>query len=214
MKNTVIRAVEENKLIVIIRGVEKQKLIPLCEALHRGGVRLVEVTYPQGKDPAETADSISMLKKHFGDRMHIGAGTVLTEEQVTLTREAGGEFIISPNVCEAVIRKTCELGMVSMPGALTPTEIMAAHAAGADFVKLFPISTFGTEYIKAVRAPLSAVKLLAVGGVDLTNMEGYMKAGVSGFGIGSSITDKKMISEENFEGIEALAKEYVEKVKG
>lgn len=214
MKNTVIRAVEENKLIVIIRGVEKQKLVPLCEALYRGGVRLVEVTYPQGKDPSETSDSIAMLKKHFGDRMHIGAGTVLTEEQVTLTKKAGGEFIISPNVCEAVIRKTCELGMVSMPGALTPTEIMAAHAAGADFVKLFPISTFGTEYVKAVRAPLSAVKLLAVGGVDLSNMDGYMKAGVAGFGIGSSITDKKMIAEENYEGIESLAKEYVKKVKG
>jgi 2-dehydro-3-deoxyphosphogluconate aldolase/(4S)-4-hydroxy-2-oxoglutarate aldolase len=214
MRESVINAVKEHKLIVILRKIEEKKLIPLCEALYRGGVRLVEVTYPQGEDDTATAAAIKNLAEHFAGRMLIGAGTVLTEKQVELTKAAGGRFIISPNVNSAVIKKTVELGLVSMPGALTPTEIEAAHEAGADFVKLFPISSLGPEYVKAVRAPLSAVELLAVGGVDLNNMADYRKAGACGFGIASSITDKKMIAEENYEGIEALARAYVEAAKG
>jgi 2-dehydro-3-deoxyphosphogluconate aldolase/(4S)-4-hydroxy-2-oxoglutarate aldolase len=146
--------------------------------------------------------------------MIIGAGTVITKKQVELTKEAGGRFIISPDTNPEVIKATKALGLVSIPGALTPTEARQASLAGADFVKLFPISSLGPEYVKALRAPLSAVELLAVGGVDLNNMADYRKAGACGFGIASSITDKKMIAEENYEGIEALARAYVEAAKG
>ena len=145
--------------------------------------------------------------------MFNGAGTVLTEKQVELTYPAGGKFIISPDTCPAVIEKTRALNMVSMPGALTPTEMQIAHRSGADFVKMFPVTSLGTDYIKAVKAPLSHLKLLAVGGVDENNMGDYLKAGVCGFGVGSNIIDKKMLAQNDWAGITALAEKYLQVVK-
>lgn len=215
MREDVIRAIEREKLIVIVRGIEREKLIPLAEAMYEGGVRLLEVTYSANGavSDEDTAENIRMLCEHFGDRMYIGAGTVITPRQVKLTKEAGGQFVISPDTYKKVIKKTRKLDMVSMPGALTATEIQAAHRAGADFVKMFPITNMGTDYVKAVKAPLSHVRLLAVGGVDQNNMKDYLKAGVCGFGVGSNIINKKMLAEEDFTGIRALAKEYVDAVK-
>ena len=215
MRDQIIETVEREKLIVIVRGVAREDLIPLAEAMYRGGVRLLELTYSaDGRvSDEETASRIGMLAKHFEGRMLIGAGTVLNEKQVDLTSLAGGGFIISPDVNEGVIRKTRELGLVSMPGALTPTEIQTAHRVGADFVKLFPVGNMGTGYVKAVKAPLSHIKMLAVGGVDLGNIADYLKCGVCGFGISSGIIDKKMIAEKDFDGIAALAEKYVSIIK-
>ena len=215
MKNQVINSILENKIVVIVRGVDKEKLIPLAEAMYAGGIRLIEITYSATGYPTaeETAESIRALAKHFNGRMFVGAGTVLNEKQVELTKEAGGSFIISPDVNEAVIKKSVELGLVSMPGALTPTEVTAANRAGADFVKLFPITSLGLDYVKAITAPLSHVKLIAVGGINDGNMGDYLKAGVCGFGIGTNIVDKKLIAANDFDAITELAKKYVEAVK-
>lgn len=211
MRNKVIESVEKEKIVVIVRGVEKEKLIPLAEAMYEGGIRLLEITYDaMGKTPdEETAANIEMLAKHFEGRMYIGAGTVIRPNQVELTAKAGGKFIISPDTNKEIIEKTRELGLVSMPGALTPTEIADAARFGADFVKLFPVNAFGTEYVKAVKAPLSHVKLLAVGGVDEKNIADYAKAGACGFGIGSNIVNKKLIEEGAFDKITELAKEFL-----
>lgn len=216
MRNNIIKAVSEEKLVVIVRGVARDKLVPLAEAMYRGGVRLLEITYSANGSISdeETADSIRMLADHFKGRMFIGAGTVLTEKQVELTAKAGGGFIISPDTNVDVIKKTREIGLVSMPGALTPTEIMTAHNAGADFVKLFPIDSLGVSYVKAIKAPLSQIKMLAVGGVGLDNIPEYKKLGIAGFGIGSSIIDKNMIEKEDYDGITELAKKYVDLIKG
>ncbi len=215
MREQVIQAVEKEKLIVIVRGVESEKLIPLAEAMYQGGIRLLEVTYSaNGKvSDEQTAENIAMLAKHFEGKMFVGAGTVLTEKQVELTYKAGGKFIISPDTCPAVIEKTRALDMVSMPGALTPTEMQIAHRSGADFVKMFPVTSLGTDYIKAVKAPLSHLKLLAVGGVNESNMSSYLQAGVCGFGVGSNIIDKKMLAQNDWAGITALAEKYVQVVK-
>ena len=215
MREQVIQKILDEKLIVIVRGLEKEKMIPLAEAMYEGGIRLIEVTYSaNGSIPDEvTAECIRSIQEHFDGKMLVGAGTVLTSKQVEMTKEAGGSFIISPNVKEEVIKKTRELGMVSMPGALTPTEIENAHEMGADFVKLFPVSTFGPEYVKAVKAPLSHIRLLAVGGVDHNNLKDYLKVGVCGFGMASNIVDKKMVAEGNYAGIIELARRYVEAVK-
>ena len=211
MRDKIINSVLENKIIVIVRGVAQDKLIPLAQAMYEGGIRLLEITFSADGSTSDeaTRDNIKMLVDHFGDRLHVGAGTVLTEKQVELVKEAGGKFIISPDTNERVIKRTRELSLVSMPGALTPTEIMRAHTAGADFVKLFPVSSLGAEYVKAVKAPLSHVKLLAVGGIHDKNMAEYIKAGVCGFGIGSNITDKALINAGEFEKITALARKYV-----
>ena len=213
--NDIIKSVEENKIIAIVRGVGKEDLLPLAEALYAGGIRLLEITYSaDGRvSDTETASRIKLLADTFEGRMLIGAGTVLTEAQVELTAKAGGRFIISPDTNEAVIKKAKELGLVSMPGALTPSEITAAARAGADFVKLFPVTSLGPEYIKAISAPLSHIKLLAVGGVDLDNIKEFLKAGVCGFGLGSNIIDKKLIAEGDFRSITQLARKYVEEIK-
>lgn len=211
-KEFIIEKIEKYKLIAIIRGVPREKLVPLAEALYEGGVRLLEVTYSANGSVSDedTAASVSELARAFEGRMLIGSGTVLTPEQVRLTKMAGGEFIISPNADRDVIAETVRLGMVSIPGALTPTEIVDAHKAGADFVKLFPITNLGSSYVKAVKAPLSHIKLLAVGGIDEKNMEEYLRAGICGFGVGSNITDKKMIANGDWQGITALAKMYTD----
>lgn len=215
MREEIIKVIKKEKLIVIVRGVEREKLIPLAEAMYDGGIRLLEITFSANGSVSdeETAENIRMLAEHFKGRMYIGAGTVIKPKQVVLTKAAGGQFIISPDTNKKVIKKTHKLDMVSMPGALTATEIQTAHRAGADFVKMFPITNMGTDYVKAVKAPLSHIKLLAVGGVDKSNMAEYLKAGVCGFGIGSNIIDKKMLAEEDYAGITALAKEYVAVVK-
>ena len=211
MHKKTVEAIEDNKIIAILRGIKSDDLIPLAEAMYNGGIRLLEITFSAGKPESDnkTAESIAQLVAHFGERMHIGAGTVLTEHQAELVKLAGGKFIISPDTNIGVIKKTRELGLVSIPGALTPTEIEAAQRAGADFVKLFPASVLGAEYVKAVKAPLSNVKLLAVGGINEKNMAEYLAAGISGFGIGSNITDKALIADGRFDMITALAKKYV-----
>ena len=215
-KNDVIKLIDSEKIIVIVRGVDKKDLITLAKSMYDGGIRLLEVTYSANGSVTdeETADSIKLLADYFGDKMVIGAGTVLTEKQVELTYNAGGKFIISPDTYDKVIKKSVELGLVSMPGALTPTEIQTANRLGADYVKLFPITNLGVGYLKAVKAPLSHVKLLAVGGVDENNISDYLSAGINGFGIGSNIVNKNLIKSGNFEKITDLARKYVKVVKG
>lgn len=211
MKEKIINVLEESKIIAIVRNVEKEKLIPLVTALYNGGIRFVEVTYSaDGKvTDEETAECIKLLCDEFQGKMYVGAGTVLNTKQVELTKNAGGQFIISPDVCEEVIQKTCELKMVSMPGALTPTEVQKAHKAGADFVKLFPVTSMGVDYVKAIMAPFSHIKFLAVGGIDTANMRDYLKAGVCGFGIGGNIINKEMLKNNDYDGLARLAREYV-----
>ncbi len=208
-------AAEREKLIVIVRGVCREALLPLAEAMYDGGIRFLEITYDaSGRvSDTETAENISMLAERFDGRMHIGAGTVIGEEQVVLTKKAGGKFIISPDVNPAVIGKTKEQGLVSMPGALTPTEILLAHRSGADFVKLFPVTSMGPAYVKAVKAPLSNIKLLAVGGIDENNIGAYLRAGVCGFGIGSNIAPAELVGKGDFGAITELAKKYVAAVR-
>ena len=215
MKAEVIKKIENEKIIVIVRGVEREKLVPLAEAMYEGGIRLLEITYSQNGEISdeEIAERIKLLSERFAGKMLIGAGTVLTKKQVRLTKRAGGKFIISPDVNKGVIKESVKLGLASLPGALTPTEIAAAHAAGADFVKLFPITNLGVSYFKAVKAPLSAVKFLAVGGIDDGNVREYLDAGISGFGIGSNIVNKKLIDASDFKAITELAKKYVEAIK-
>lgn len=209
-----IDAILKEKIIVIVRGVEREDLLKFAQAVYDGGIRLMECTFDAtGKvSDEQTAENIGMLARHFGDKMLIGAGTVLKESQVELVKKVGGKFIISPDTSKEVIEKTKKEGLVSIPGALTPTEAVQAHKWGADFVKLFPVSALGAKYIKDVKAPLSHIKFLAVGGVNADNMEEFLKAGACGFGIGSDIANKKLIQENKFDEITKAAKRYVDVV--
>ena len=215
-KQQIISQIENEKLIVIVRGVKSDKLIPFAKALYDGGIRLIEITYSaDGKtSDKQTAEQISLLSKEFEGKMLVGAGTVLTKKQVELTLNAGGKFIVSPCICSKVIKNCGKLNMPCVSGALTPTEIQKANDMGADFIKLFPSNVFSADYVKAVKTPLSHVKLLAFGGIDTTNLQDYLNAGISGFGVGADIVKKDLIEKEDWAGITAIAKKYVQALKG
>jgi len=205
------KEINEKKIIAICRKVYGEDIYNLSKALYRGGVTLLEITFDQG-DPQgnkKTSETISKLIKLFPE-MVLGAGTVLTVEQVHAAYDAGAQFIISPNTDAKVIRESKELGMISIPGAMTPSEIMNAVNAGADYVKLFPCSHLGPQYVKEILAPLNHIKLIGTGGITLENALDFLKAGIQGLGIGSFLCNKKLIEEGNFKQIEENARMFVD----
>lgn len=213
-REEIIRDIEKNKIIVIMRGFTEEQLINSVEAMAKGGIGLVEVTFDQTGAVTDetTASYISALKAHFEGRVRVGAGTVMTEDQVGLAYKAGAEFIISPDCYEGVIRKTRELGMVSIPGVFTPTDAANAHRYGADFAKLFPNSEVKISYLKALAVPLSHIKFLAVGGVNADNMKEYFAAGAKGIGVATAIADKKSIFAGDYEDITRRAKLFTDQL--
>ena len=162
-REEIIRAIEQHRIIVIARGLSREELLKTAEAMYRGGIRLMEVTFNACGDPSdeETASNIAMLAEHFKGKMYIGAGTVLRPAQVDLAAKSGAAYIISPDSRREVIERTRELGLVSLPGAFTPTECTTAWDYGADFIKIFPNSEMKPSYIKALKAPLSHIRFLA-----------------------------------------------------
>lgn len=211
MENPLIKEIYDAKIIAIVRGASKEKCSKVVEALYNGGIKFVEITYNQSKPESwkETAETIGELAKEFKGRVHIGAGTVTSVELVELTYQNHGEYIISPDADIDVIKRTKELGMVSMPGALTPSEIKKAYNAGADFVKIFPIGNFGPAYVKALRAPLNHIPMLAVGGVNEKNIAEFMAAGCVGAGVGGNLAKKDWIEAGEFEKLTLAAKEML-----
>lgn len=208
---TTWETIRQNRIIAIVRSLEPEPTQALAEALYAGGIRLIEVTFAQARPDTwkDTAASIQSIGTRYEGKLLVGAGTVLTLEQLHMAADAGARYIISPNVNEEVIRETKRLELVSLPGALTPTEIMAAHRMGADAVKVFPVDNLGAGYIKAIRAPLSHVPLLAVGGVDVSNCASFLRAGCCGVGVGGSLVNKQWIADGEFGRITALAQEFV-----
>ena len=211
MRERIIQEILDKKIISIVRGVEPDKMVRIAEALYQGGVTMIEVTFNQ-KNPdswQETADSIAAIKAAMGDRMFVGAGTVTSVELVDMAAKAGAGYIISPDTDPDVIARTRELGLVSLPGAYTPTEAKQAHNAGADFVKLFPCVGDAPAYLKALCAPLSHIQFLAVGGVTADNAADFLKAGAVGIGVGSSLVNKKWADAGEFYKITEEAKRFV-----
>lgn len=210
MREAVIQKILEKKAIAIVRGYTPEEVLNLAKALYAGGIELLEVTFDQKSAEARqvTVETVKLLNKELGDKMCFGTGTVTTVEMVKLTHEAGGKFVISPDMDPEVIKATRELGMVSIPGALTPSEIKQAYVCGADFVKVFPVNAMGVSYIKAVTAPLSHIRMLAVGGVDGGNIRNYLAAGAVGAGVASCLFKKEWIKDGQWEKITEAAKEF------
>lgn len=208
----VLEKVLSDKIIAIVRGVYGDDVLRLSESLLQGGVSLIEVTYDQTGKAEDTADTIRLITDHFAGDVLAGAGTVMTPEQARFACEAGASYIISPNVNGEVIAETKKLGMISMPGALTPTEIASAYAMGADVVKIFPASVMGPAYIKAVKAPLKHIPVMAVGGINEKNAHDYIAAGACGVGVGGNLVNKQWVSEGKFDEIRRIARELKENV--
>jgi len=171
-------------LVAILRGVKPEEVEEIGAALIEAGITLIEVPL----NSPEPFDSIGRLVSRFGDDALIGAGTVLTTDDVDRIHDVGGKLVVSPNCDPAVISRTLEKGMVSMPGVFTPTECFQAIAAGARTLKLFPGSMAGPEGLKAIKAVMpSDVELYAVGGAAPDDLTDWVAAGAAGFGIGSYI---------------------------
>jgi len=174
----------DRELIAILRGVQPTEAVDVAKVLVEAGFTKIEVPL-NSPDPVR---SIGLIVDAFGDKALIGAGTVLTTEQVESIAATGAKLIVSPNANPAVIARTRELGMQSYPGVLTPTECFSALEAGANGLKLFPADVLGASGVKAIRAVLPAeTQLFAVGGVGADNLKAWRSAGILGFGIGSSL---------------------------
>ncbi len=207
--------IENAKIIAIVRGVDSSSIQKVAEALYQGGIRFLEVTYDhQSKDFKKTSDVISALCKNFAGRLDIGAGTVTCVDLVKAAAESGARFILSPDCNVEVIHATKRLHLVSIPGAMTPSEILTAYDAGADFVKVFPAGCLGPSYIKAVRGPIPQVKLMAVGGIDASNAASFLEAGCVGLGVGGKLVSKSLVAAGKFDELTKNAQELIAAVQG
>lgn len=215
MYDDIIKEIYEKKIIAIIRGIGSDRILPTVEALLEGGISLLEVTFnhESADSKADTLKSLTLISREFGSDVYLGVGTVLTPSQAEDAIDAGAQYIISPNTDVTVIKKTKELGKISIPGAFTPSEMVLAYHAGADIIKLFPAGVLGTRYIKAVLAPLSHIPVVAVGGVDAENAADFLRAGAIGVGVGGSLVDVKAIYASEYEKIAKNAREYLSKIR-
>lgn len=211
----ILKGILDKKLVVIARRIPQDKIKKCVNAVIEGGVSLIESTFDQSdKDCIEKNKAcISAMVEAADGRAIIGAGTVLNVEQVRAAYDAGAKYIISPNTNEAVIKETIKLGMISIPGAMTPTEIEQAYSWGAHIVKLFPADDMGAHYIKNVTAPLSHIPLMATGGVNPDTIPEYYQAGAKAFGTGITILKPDYVASENYEGIKELAKAHIDVIK-
>src|SRR5215204_5660092 len=195
-KLEVIEKIKQIGVLPVVRASSEQEARRVIDAVKRGGITTIEVTMTV----PNAVSLIENLAKDYGDELLIGAGTVLTKEIAAQCIEAGAKFIISPALNLKTIEFCNEQEIVVMPGALTPTEILTAWSAGADFVKVFPASAVGgASYLKAVKAPLPQVKLIPTGGVSLETAADFVKAGAEAVGVGGELIDLKAIRENRAE---------------
>ena len=207
MSETTQQILERVGLIPVLRAKSVAQGRALVEAMMKGGIAVVEVTMTV---PGAT-DLLKELKKEYGAELLLGAGTVITADQCQATIDAGCEFIVSPSFHPAVIEVTKKNNKISCPGALTPTEVITAWNAGADYVKVFPVSAMGgPSYVKALHGPFPQLKIVCTGGVTLDTAASYLKAGARALGVGSDLVNLSAIEAGKPEVITATAKAYLE----
>jgi len=211
MNKEIIESIEKYKIIAVIRRLYGEDLIKLTQALYDGGIRMLEITFDQA-DPDcihKTVEAIKLLDKNMNGKIILGAGTVLSVAQVDAALAGGAKYIVSPNTDEKVIRHSKQKGLISIPGAMTPSEMIDAVNFGADFVKAFPISDLGLKYMKSIMSPLNHIKFIATGGVSLENFSDILNVGFVGAGIGGYLSDKKLIADRNFTELTDRASKFV-----
>ncbi|AKU25407.1 bifunctional 4-hydroxy-2-oxoglutarate aldolase/2-dehydro-3-deoxy-phosphogluconate aldolase [Geobacillus subterraneus] len=202
--------IKENGIVAIIRNASPTNILPIVRSLRAGGVKTVEIT-------VETPKVLTLIEKvidEMGNELIVGAGTVLDPETARAAIMAGAKFIFSPTVNVETIKLTKRYGVISIPGALTPTEILTAYEHGADVIKVFPANVFGPGYLKDIHGPMPHVPLMPTGGLNLGNIADYIKAGAVAVGLGNSLVNTKMlVSESDFENLRERAEKYVQEVK-
>lgn len=196
-------------LVAVIRAPSGERLAEVAEALLAGGIDVMEVTFTV----PGAVRVLEQVADRIGDRVLLGAGTVLDSETARIALLAGARFIVSPTVNLGVIEMCRRYDRLVMPGALTPTEVVTAWQAGADIVKIFPADLGGPAYLKALKGPLPQVLMMPTGGVDLTTAPVFLKAGACALGVGGALIEKQAVEQGDFARIETLARQYVELIR-
>lgn len=194
-RQQIVQRIEEIGGVAVVRMQEPQKLLRVAEALHAGGLPVIEITMT-------VPNAIAMIEqaaRELGDEVLLGVGSVLDAETARAAIQAGARYVVSPVFKPEVITASHELGVPAMPGAFTPTEAQLAHEAGADVIKIFPADVVGMAFFKAVKAPLPHLKLMPTGGVSLTNAGDWIQAGACAVGVGSALLDKAAIARGDYE---------------
>ncbi|CNK33350.1 MULTISPECIES: bifunctional 4-hydroxy-2-oxoglutarate aldolase/2-dehydro-3-deoxy-phosphogluconate aldolase [Yersinia] len=205
IKQKVIQAIEDTGIIAIARHITPEQVLPLAQALYDGGIRVIEVTC----NTSGFLQCIEMLSTEFGDKMYVGAGTVLNPIMAQLVLNAGANFVLAPDFNPEVVKIVHEHQRLMIPAVVTPSEMMQACRMGIDLLKLFPANALGIDYLKEIRGPLDNLALIAVGGVTLANTESFAKAGAFAVGVGSELINKQMIADGNWQGLTKLADNFV-----
>lgn len=200
------RELEEIGLVAIVRTGLEMPLRPVGEALAEGGLRAVEITL----NTPGALGKIAALRRELGGTLRVGAGTILEPADARRAIEAGAEFIITPTVQTDTVALCREQGVPIACGAMTPTEALAVHRAGADFVKLFPAETLGVRHIRALLAPLPFLKIIPTGGVSQENLAEFIQAGCVGVALGSNLVSRDILRNRDWRRLTQTAREYVE----
>lgn len=207
MPETTQETVERVGLIPVLRAKNAAQAHAVVKAMMAGGIAVVEVTMTC----PDAEEILRSLKQEYGAALLLGSGTVTTAKEAEATIEAGAEFVVSPSLHLDVIAATKNAGKLSIPGALTPSEVIKAHCAGADFVKIFPCSAVGgAPYLKSLLAPFPFLRLIPTGGITLDTAQSYIKAGARALGVGSDLVNLAAIEEGRPELITAAARAYLE----
>lgn len=204
-RQTIIEKIKSDKLIAIVRGIEKEKTLAAVAALHKAGLKFFEVTF----NTPGAIEIITTLNATYGDELYIGAGTVLDEASVHAAFKAGAKFILSPDTDEQVIKASRSLNLISIPGALSPTEVRQAIKFGGDIIKIFPAGAVGPDYIKDLLGPLNTAQLMAVGGVGLGNANAFIQAGAIAVGVGGTLFDKKILANDDMSSLIEHGKRFI-----
>ena len=209
-KSDVIKQIRDTGIIPVVRATSAEEAMLAIDAIHAGGVSVLEITMTV----PGAVGVIEQLAKKYGEDVLVGAGTVLDPETARVCILAGAQFVVSPALNVDTIAICRRYGITIMPGALTPTEVVQAWTAGADFVKVFPAGALGgASYLKASKAPLPQIELVPTGGVSLKTAADFIKAGASALGVGADLVDLKAIRDGQASVITERAKQYVEIVR-
>ncbi|MBT5876788.1 MAG: bifunctional 4-hydroxy-2-oxoglutarate aldolase/2-dehydro-3-deoxy-phosphogluconate aldolase [Candidatus Latescibacteria bacterium] len=199
----------DSGIVAIIRADRSDVLIDTVHAIHEGGISAIEITLTT----PGALDAITTCSREMAGKILIGAGTVLDPETARASILAGAEFIVAPALNPKVIEVCRRYSTIAIPGALTPTEILTAWECGADFVKVFPATTFGPGYFRDIKAPLPQVNLIPTGGVSLENAGKFMAEGASAVAVGSCLVDKTCIANKDWTTVTNRARDLVETVR-
>jgi 2-dehydro-3-deoxyphosphogluconate aldolase/(4S)-4-hydroxy-2-oxoglutarate aldolase len=208
-KETQLGRMLECGIVAVVRSPDSAQLVEVARALADGGITVVEITMTV----PNALDVLRQVRHALGERLLLGAGTILDPETARAALLAGAEYVVAPTLNVDVIRLCQRYDKLVVPGAFTPTEILTAWEAGAYIVKVFPADVVGPAFFKALRGPLPHIRLMPTGGVDLATAAAFLQAGACCLGVGGQLVDPKLVAARNFERIRELARQYVDVVK-